>query len=58
MKFILNDLAIETTRRCNMKCEHCMRGLSQNIDITPELIDMIFDNAEIASINHICFSCI
>ena len=56
MKFILNDLAIETTRRCNMKCEHCMRGLSQNIDITPALIDMIFDNAEIASINHICFS--
>ena len=56
MKFILNDLAIETTRRCNMKCEHCMRGLSQNIDITPALIDMIFDNAEIASIEHICFS--
>ena len=24
MKFILNDLAIETTRRCNMKCEPCM----------------------------------
>ena len=56
MKFILNDLAIETTRKCNMKCEHCMRGLSQNINITPALIDMIFDNAEISSINHICFS--
>lgn len=56
MKFILNDLAIETTRKCNMKCGHCMRGLSQNIDITPELIDMIFDNEEIAEINHICFS--
>ena len=56
MKFILNDLAIETTRKCNMRCEHCMRGLSQNIDITPELIDMIFDNEEIAGINHICFS--
>ncbi len=56
MEFILHDLAIETTRRCNMQCGHCMRGLSQNIDITPELIDIIFDNKKIKRIDHICFS--
>ncbi len=28
MEFVLHDLAIETTRRCNMHCEHCMRGVS------------------------------
>lgn len=56
MEFILHDLAIETTRRCNMRCEHCMRGESQNIDITPELIDIIFDNKNIKRIDYICFS--
>ncbi len=56
MKFILHDLAIETTRRCNMKCEHCMRGESQNIDASREIIDMILNNDEIKRIDHICFS--
>ena len=26
------ELCIETTRRCNMACEHCMRGETQKID--------------------------
>lgn len=56
MEFILHDLAIETTRKCNILCDHCMRGVSQNIDITPELIDMIFDNKSIKRIDRICFS--
>lgn len=56
MKFILHDLAIETTRRCNLKCEHCMRGESQNIDISKEIIDIILNNDEIQRIDHICFS--
>lgn len=56
MNLILHDLAIETTRKCNMQCEHCMRGLSQNIDITPDIIDMIFENNKIKRIDHICFS--
>lgn len=56
MKFILHDLAIETTRRCNMKCEHCMRGESQNIDAPKEIIDLILNNDEIKRIDHICFS--
>lgn len=27
---ILHDLIVETTRRCNMKCAHCLRGEPQN----------------------------
>lgn len=56
MKFILHDLAIETTRRCNMHCAHCMRGESQNVDLTPDIIDAFFDNNEFERIDHICFS--
>lgn len=56
MKFILHDLAIETTRRCNMHCAHCMRGESQNVDLTPDIIDVFFDNNEFERIDHICFS--
>lgn len=56
MGIILHDLAIETTRKCNLKCDHCMRGLSQNIDLTPEIVDFILENDEIKRISHICFS--
>ena len=34
-KLSLRDLAIEVTRRCNMECEHCMRGDIQPIDMNP-----------------------
>ena len=56
MKYIIHHLAIETTRRCNLKCSHCMRGECQNIDISKEIIDMILNNEEIEMIEHICFS--
>lgn len=43
--FISNavDVAIEITRRCNMKCAHCLRGNAQNMDVTKEVIDKFFD---------------
>lgn len=37
-KFYFKTLSIEVTRRCNMSCAHCMRGNSQNIDIS--LVDI------------------
>ncbi len=39
-------LAIEITRKCNKNCAHCMRGESQNLSITPLIIDKIFENIE------------
>lgn len=32
-KLILNELAIEVTRKCNMKCAHCLRGEAQKRNI-------------------------
>lgn len=37
-------LILEVTRRCNMCCAHCLRGEAQNMDMTKELLDKIFDN--------------
>lgn len=56
MKYILNRLALEVTRRCNIHCEHCMRGPSQNIDLTPWIVDYVLDSNKISRIEHLLFS--
>jgi hypothetical protein len=33
------DAIIEVTRRCNMKCAHCLRGKAMSLDIFPKDID-------------------
>lgn len=45
-RFAYDSLAIETTRRCNMACAHCLRGDAQAMDMKPEYIDRILDTAE------------
>lgn len=48
---IAGDLAIEVTQRCNLNCDHCLRGCSRNKNISYEVIDKILDNyAHISSI--------
>jgi len=39
-------LSVEVTRRCNMNCNFCARGPSQNIDISHEIIDKIISETE------------
>ena len=56
MEFFMEDIALETTRRCNLRCEHCMRGESQNINMSPDIVDAVLGNSEIKGILHICFS--
>ena len=41
MKIKLSNLVLETTRRCNMKCEHCLRGPAQSIDMDRQIINRI-----------------
>jgi organic radical activating enzyme len=48
----IDHLAIEVTRRCNIQCEHCIRGYAQNVDIPLKYIDMILNRTE--SIGHFC----
>lgn len=46
-KLTFENLTIETTRKCNMKCAHCLRGNSQNVDIDYRYIDNILDQTEV-----------
>ena len=49
-----STLVLEVTRRCNMHCEHCMRGEQQNKDISYETIDALLQNTK--SISDITFT--
>lgn len=40
----INQFGIEITRKCNMQCDFCMRGKSQNVEINDEIINEIFDS--------------
>lgn len=46
MKYNLDTLNIEITRKCNYKCFHCMNGQAQNISITKEIIDKMFSQID------------
>lgn len=37
----IQDLILEITRKCNMACDHCLRGDAQNMDMTKEIIDEV-----------------
>lgn len=54
MKAILDNLMIEVTRRCNMSCEHCLRGCSENIDLNTDYIVSLLNQIE--SINSVTFT--
>lgn len=45
-KVLLHFSLIEVTRKCNLKCRHCLRGEAENITITKEMIDNYFDNID------------
>jgi len=38
--FLTCDIVIETTRRCNLSCEHCLRGEKENIDFNTKFLDI------------------
>ena len=43
-KILFDYLVIEVTRRCNMKCKHCLRGDAEDIDFDPKFLPQIFKN--------------
>ena len=45
-KMELFNLIFEVTRRCNLCCEHCLRGEAQNMDMTKETVDKVLDRVE------------
>lgn len=42
-KVAFTHFAFEVTRRCNFKCDHCLRGDAQNIDLSEKAIDSVLD---------------
>lgn len=40
---MLLNTVIEVTRKCNLQCEHCLRGCAQNKDMSKEIIDKFFN---------------
>lgn len=42
----LGKLEIELTRRCNMMCQHCLRGEPENKDIDLSSIDAVLDQTD------------
>lgn len=37
------NIVIEVTRKCNLACDHCLRGCAQNMNIKIEYIDKLFE---------------
>ena len=46
----LGTLAVELTRKCNMKCGHCMRGTAQRKDMPDDVMDAIVEKTRGSSI--------
>lgn len=49
-KYIFSGLTIELTRKCNMKCAHCMRGDAQDISMSRETIDRLIDSVDVCTL--------
>ena len=49
------SLIIEVTRRCNMRCDHCLRGDAEDLDISNEVLDRILDSSLVEG-PHIVFT--
>ena len=50
MAIYVSDLMIEVTRRCNMCCDHCLRGDAQNLDISDEVLEAIARDIQPSSV--------
>lgn len=50
----VQNLVIEITRRCNMSCEHCLRGEAQNKNIKLKYIDSLLSQCD--SIGNVTFT--
>lgn len=44
-KFYFSQIDFEITRKCNLKCTHCMRGDAQHLSMKKEVIDKILDSS-------------
>lgn len=43
-KVSLREVILEIGRNCNLKCKHCMKGESENVAMSDEVMDALLDN--------------
>ncbi len=53
-RLIFTDLTLELTRRCNMRCGHCLRGDAQDKSLSKAHIDALLDQTQV--IGHLHFA--
>lgn len=41
-KLVATDIVLELTRSCNMRCAHCLRGDSDDLDMPVQVIENVF----------------
>ena len=46
IKLPFYNLMLEVTRKCNLRCEHCMRGEPQNLNMSDRILEKIFEQTE------------
>jgi MoaA/NifB/PqqE/SkfB family radical SAM enzyme len=49
MGMTVNELVVEITRRCNVKCRHCLRGPAQAVNISEKTIDKLLEGVDYIS---------
>lgn len=45
-KIAFNEIYLEITRRCQLKCAHCMRGDAQNVDMSYSIMDRLLEQVK------------
>lgn len=46
MKYQISECILEVTRRCNMCCDHCLRGDAQNSDLDLAHVKKLFSHID------------
>jgi hypothetical protein len=52
----IDNLIIEATRRCNLKCEHCLRGKAQCMDMSPDILSDFIKKNKVTGIYTLTFT--
>lgn len=43
---VVQNLALELTRKCNLNCEHCVRGCAENKEMPDKTIERVFEEID------------
>lgn len=54
MKLYVSNLILEVTRQCNMRCEHCLRGEAQRLNMSRAVIDKVL--SQVHQISQVTFT--